>query len=84
MSGDIAEMGRSIMRTMQEPILKKLEVSSIGNLSDILFAYSLACLPSTDRMFYNQIEKELHSKFVMKDYFNTLNSTRIQWALSKR
>ena len=59
--------------------MKKLEASSISNLADVLFAYSISTLPpaASDRMFYNKIEQELQSKFVMKDYFNTLNSTRI-------
>ena len=58
----------------------------MANLADVLFAYSLAELPASTegRVFFNKLEKFLLDKIILKDYFNTINSSRIQWALAKQ
>jgi hypothetical protein len=34
-------------------------------------------------MFVNRLEKTVQEKIILKDYFNTLGTTKIQWALAK-
>jgi hypothetical protein len=72
-------MGRTVMQMLREPILQKAETASVANLSDVIFAYSTASLPATTegRVFFNKMEKVLLEKITVKDFFNTLNSTRI-------
>jgi hypothetical protein len=52
-----------------------------------MFAYSIADVPALlsnkGATFFNKVEKSLLDKFVMREHFNTLNATRIQWALAK-
>ena len=77
-------MSIELLRCLQSPILKKLEESTIANLSDVLFAYSVAGnnLLSHDN-FIGQVQRAVFDKLVLKDYFNTLNATKVQWALAK-
>lgn len=41
------------------------------------------CMLSENENFVMKIEKAIHEKMILKDYFNTLNTTKIQWALAK-
>ena len=41
-AGSLQEMSIEVLKTLQSPILHKLETSSIANVSDVLFAYSTA------------------------------------------
>jgi hypothetical protein len=81
-----------LLKTLQEPILKKLGTNrvvnvsepSIANIADIMFAYSSVSPDMLDSTkFVTLLEKAVQEKFVLKDYFNTLNTTKIQWALAK-
>ena len=89
-------MSVEVLKSLQKPILKKLEPATIANLSDVLFAYSTASPdmletknylalddPNREVGFVHQIQKALNDKVVMIDYFNTLNSTKAVWALSR-
>lgn len=75
-----------VMTQLQRPILHKLELCSIANLGDILLAYSMvspSLLDSKDLNFVGKLEKSVIDKVISKDYFNSLNTTRILWALAK-
>ena len=88
-------MSIEVLKTLQGPILHKLETASIANISDVLFAYSTASnggdmlsvaqedLPDGEISFVNKVRKSLHDKVILLDYFNTFNSTKAQWALSR-
>ena len=88
-------MSVEVLKTLQAPILHKLETSSIANLSDVLFAYSTASnggdmlavaqedLPEGEVSFVNRVQKSLQDKVILLDYFNTFNATKAQWALSR-
>ena len=78
-------MSLEVMKTMQPSILLKLENSSLPNISDILFAYSHVSptlLDSKSLNFVGKLEKAVIDKISTKEYFNTLNGTKILWALS--
>lgn len=84
-------MSIEVLKSLQKPILKKLEEASIGNVGDILFAYTNADLSLLSRYvnkddqvtFVDTLQRQLLDKFIVKDYFNTTNATKIQWALSR-
>jgi hypothetical protein len=53
---------------------------SMANIADILFAYSSAspCMLSNDfPEFVNRLEKTVQEKIGLRDYFNTLTTTKI-------
>ena len=66
-AGTLQEMSIEVLKTLQSPILHKLENSSISNVSDVLFAYSTASnggdmlappqedLPSGEVSFVNKV-----------------------------
>jgi hypothetical protein len=58
---------------------------SIKNLSDLMFAYTaIAPMAVNDkRQFLYDIENAAYKKVVMKDKFNTVNSTKMLWGYSK-
>ena len=35
------------------------------------------------KVFVDRLEKTVQDKMILKDYFNTLSTTKIQWALAK-
>lgn len=84
-----------MLKTLQGPILHKLESASVANIADVLFAYSTASnggdmlctaqehLPDGEVSFVNKVQKSLEDKVIMLDYFNTINTTKAQWALSR-
>ena len=79
-------LSQEVLRSLQAPILHKIETGTIANLSDILLAYSSVApslLDTKELNFVGQLEKSVIDKLVTKDYFNTLNTTRILWALAK-
>ena len=86
-------MSLELLKVFQGPILKKIGYNrvvnvsepSIANLADILFAYSMAspCMLSENENFVMKIEKAIQEKMILKDYFNTLNTTKIEWSLAK-
>ena len=41
-STDLREMSIEVLKTLQSPILHKLESASIANLADVVFSYSTA------------------------------------------
>jgi len=95
---DLGKMSIQLLKTLQGPILKKISTNrvvnvsepSLANLADILFAYSAASpdmlLQDNNkelRVFVDRLEKTVQDKMILKDYFNTLSTTKIQWALAK-
>ena len=89
-------MSVEVLKSLQKPILKKLEPATIANLSDVLFAYSTASPdmletkndlalddPNREVGFVHQVQKALNDKVILLDHFNTLNSTKAVWALSR-
>jgi len=52
----------------------------MANIADILFAYSSAspCMLANDfPEFVNRLEKTVQEKIGLRDYFNTLTTTKI-------
>ena len=83
---NIQTMSLEVMKTLQPTILLKLENSSLSNISDILSAYSQVSptrLDSKSLNFVGKLEKAVVDKISTKEYFNTLNGTKIMWALSR-
>ena len=84
-------MSVEVLKSLQKPILKKMEEASIGNCGDILFAYANADLDLLSRYvnkddqvtFVDTLQRHILDKFIIKDYFNTIHATKIQWALSR-
>jgi hypothetical protein len=57
-----------------------LSEPTMANIADILFAYSTAspCMLADDNPeFVNRLEKTVQEKFALRDYFNTLTTTKI-------
>lgn len=92
-STDLREMSIEVLKTLQGPILHKLESATISNLADVVFSYSTASndmlsVPQSDLSnkevsFVNQVQKAIQDKVVLMDYFNTFNSTKLQWGLAR-
>jgi|LauGreDrversion4_2_1035121.scaffolds.fasta_scaffold57072_3 hypothetical protein len=64
----------------------KIENSSLANIADVLFAYSQVSptlLDSKSLNFVGKLEKAVVDKISTKEYFNTLNSTKIMWSLAR-
>lgn len=83
---DVRAMSLEVMKILQPSILLKLDNSSLSNISDILFTYSQispTLLDTKQLNFVGKLEKAIVDKISTKDYFNTLNSTKIMWALSR-
>ena len=50
----------------------------------MLFTYSIAGHELlAQENFVGQIQRAVYDKLVLKDFFNTLNATKVQWALAK-
>ena len=83
-SANLQEMSLQVLKSLQSPILKKLDSASISNVADVLFAYSLtgSDLLLTEE-FVGKLRKSVHDKLIIKDYFNSFNATKAQWALAK-
>lgn len=80
-------LAAEVLMQVQKPILHKVQGCSLANLSDILLAYSAvspSLLDSGDLNFVGMLEKAVIDKVTTKDYFNTLNATKIMWALAKQ
>ena len=112
LSTSLQEMSIELLKTLQDPIIHKLEPASIANISDVLFAYSSvspnmleeepaapvdlvklnegleAASEFTTGMddkvgFVHQVQKALSDKIILHDMFNTFNSAKALWALSR-
>jgi len=82
---NVAAMGQEVLKALQPSIILKIESSSVSNIADILFSYSSASpalLDSKELNFVGKLEKAVLDKISSKDYFNTLSSVKILWALS--
>jgi hypothetical protein len=74
-----------VLKALQEPIIAKLDTCSIANLADIVFAYSQVSLLNVKELnFKGLIERSILDRVTLKDFFNTLNATKILWALAKQ
>jgi hypothetical protein len=92
---DLGRMSQELLRVMQGPILKKIGTErvesvadpTISNIANVLFAYSMASpsmlIKANDSRFADLMEKALYEKTVMKDKFNTQDSTKAVWAFAK-
>lgn len=79
-----------LLEQMRDPILKKVaqhdqgdHYCSIANLSDLMFCYSAVANVTEKRQFIYDIEAASISKLIMKDFFNTIDSTKLLWGLAK-
>ena len=78
-------MSIEVLEALQEPIIAKLDTCSIANLADIVFAYSQVSLLNVKELnFKGLIERSILDRVTLKDFFNTLNATKILWALAKQ
>ena len=86
-------MSIEVLKSLQSPILHKLESASLTNLADVLFAYSTASsdmlsvaqgeLAEGEVSFVNKLQKAVNDKVLLLEYCNTLSSTKLQWALAR-
>lgn len=79
-------MSQEVLKALQPSILIKIDNSSVANIADVLFAYSQVSptlLDTKELNFVGKLEKAIKDKIGTKEYFNTLNSAKIMWALAR-
>jgi|TARA_B110001450_G_C17383138_1_gene384540 hypothetical protein len=87
---NIQQLSKYVLELLREPILKKVNnhnegdhICSLANLSDIMYSYSAIANITEQRQFIYDIENTAISKLILKDKFNTINSTKFLWGLAK-
>jgi hypothetical protein len=78
------------LELLRDPITKKIQreenaasTVSIANLGEIIFCYGAIANIYEKRQFFYDIESIALEKITLKEKFNTVNSTKFLWGLSK-
>jgi len=86
------QLSLKVLESLKKPIVKKLESATMANLTDVVFNLSLVAPSMLATMvghgdqqvtLMEKVQKEVLDRVILKDYFNTLNATKMQWSLAK-